>query len=109
MRTAVSIVVACALSACSHGTLLPARTQSVPAAFDSFATARQSIEQVVPFRTTLAELRGYGFDVHDSANVTLIPYPELESRLAPNPSVPFDALDPGIRECILARMACEAF
>jgi hypothetical protein len=107
MRFIPSMAFACALAACAQ--LLPRQTQSVPAFFDSFAAAERSIQQVVPFRTTTAELRTFGFDVHDSANVTLIPYPELVSRLAPNPSVPFHELDPGIRECILARLACEAF
>lgn len=100
-------IVTCAIAGCGH--LLPQEIHSVPAPFESFAAAQQSIDKVVPFKTTVEELRSLGFDVRGSANVTLIPYPELVSRLAPNPSVPFAELDAGIRECILSRMACETF
>jgi hypothetical protein len=106
-RSLLILLVAGVLAGCSH--LLPGQNASGPSAFDSFASAQRAVEQVVPFKTTVDDLRTLGFDVHGSANVTLIPYPELVARLAPNPSVPFDALDAGIRECILSRMACEAF
>jgi len=98
---------ALALAGCGH--FLPQQTSTVPTSFESFAAAQRAVEQVVPFKTTMKDLRTLGFDVQASANVTLIPYPELVSRLAPNPSVPFDELDAGIRACILSRMACEAF
>jgi hypothetical protein len=101
------IALALALAGCSH--LLPEQTRTVPTAFEDFAAAQRAVEQVVPFRTTVDDLRALGFDVRNSANVSRIPYPELVSRLAPNPSVPFDELDAGIRTCILSRMACEAF
>lgn len=105
---ALSLMLACSgLAACGH--LLPRETRSERSSFDSFEAAQRALEQVVPFRTTLQGLRELGFDVKDSANVTLIPYPELVSRLAPNPNVPLSGLDEGIRECILSRMACQAF
>jgi hypothetical protein len=106
---AVTLALAFVLPLAGCGHLLPGQSQSVPTSFDTFDSAQRAVEQVVPFKTTQEDLRALGFDVRDSANVTLIPYPELVSRLAPNPSVPFDALDAGIRECILSRMECEAF
>jgi hypothetical protein len=107
MRKALSIAVACGLlGGCSH--LLPHESHSVQAPFEDFAAAQRSVEQLVPFSTTVAELQSLGFDLR-GPNVTLIPYPGLVDRLAPNPSVPLAELDPGIRECILSRMACEAF
>jgi hypothetical protein len=109
MRTpGLSLLLLCAaIGGCGH--LLPQETHSDRSAFDSFESARSALEQVVPFATTIADLRALGFDVKDSANVTLIPYPDLVSRLAPNPNVQLTQLDAGIRECILARMACQAY
>ena len=108
MRHRPSIALATWLVAgCSQ--LLPQERRSVTAPFDSFMAAQRAIEQVVPFKSTTQHLRDLGFDTDNNANVTLIPYPDLVNRLAPNPSVPFDELDPGIRECILSRIACEAF
>lgn len=107
-RFPISLVLACAvLAGCGH--LLPHETSSERSSFDSFEAAQRALERVVPFETTLQGLRELGFDVKNSANVTLIPYPELVSRLAPNPNVPLSGLDAGIRDCILARMACQAY
>lgn len=108
MRYGLSMfMAACALAGC--GQLLPREVRNVPTPFVSFTAAQYSIEKVVPFETTIGQLRELGFDVRSSANVTVIPYPDLVNRLAPNPSVPFNELDLGIRECILSRSACEAF
>jgi hypothetical protein len=107
MREALSIAIACGLlGGCSH--LLPHGSQTVQAPFADFAAAQRSVEQIVPFKTTVGELQSFGLDLR-GPNVTLIPYPGLVDRLAPNPSVPLAELDPGIRECILSRLSCEAF
>lgn len=104
----VLLLLACAaLPACAS--LLPSGSSEVRSAFPSFEAARAAIERVVPYRTTVAELGQLGFDLQDSANVTRIPYPELISRLAPNPAVPLDEMDAGIRDCILSRQECRAY
>jgi hypothetical protein len=63
----------------------------------------------VPFQTTLDQLPALGFDPRSGTNVTQIPYPEIATRLAPNPAVPLDAMDAGIRRCILAQTACRGY
>ena len=62
-----------------------------------------------PYRTTVEQLRALGFDLQSSLHVTLIPYPQLTGRLAPDRGVPFEAIDPGIRDCIVARLVCQAY
>lgn len=106
-RRLACLVLAFGTAGCTH--LLPRESQTVGSPFPDFDAARRALAQAIPFKTTVDDLRRLGFDVHDSANVTLIPYPELISRLAPNPSVPLSELDDGIRECILSRMACQAY
>jgi hypothetical protein len=100
---------ACAGSLVGCGHLLPTEKSDARSSFQSFEAAQQALERVVPFQTTVEELSALGFDVRANANVTLIPYPALIALLAPNESVPLDALDPGIRECILSRMACRTY
>ncbi|MDP1693818.1 MAG: hypothetical protein Q8L49_18045 [Burkholderiaceae bacterium] len=95
------------LTACAS--LLPQGATDQPSGFASFDAARLALEQVVPFRTTLAELTLLGFDPYAGNNVTLIPYPAIVTRLAPYPGVPLEALDPGVRECIAAQSACRAY
>ena len=72
------------------------------------ATA-QAFDKVVAYRTTVEQLTALGFDLQSSPNVTLIPYPQVTGLLAPDRSVPFEAIDPGIRDCIVARLACQAY
>lgn len=99
--------VAAALAGCSS--MLPRGTTDTPSPFASFAEAEQAAAKIVPFKTSSAELKALGFDPRAGKNVTLIPYPEVLSRLAPYPGVPIDALDPGIRQCIAAKTACRAY
>ena len=80
-----------------------------PSLFDSFDTARVALDRTVPYKTTLAELKALGFDPQDNANVTVIPYPEVVNRLVPYSGVPLDALDRGVRDCILAQTDCVAY
>lgn len=91
------------------GNLLPRGSNETASGFASFEAAREAIERVEPYHTTTSGLRDFGFDVNDSANVRQIPYPEVVTRLAPNPSVPLAMLDVGIRDCIEARQACRAY
>ena len=89
--------------------LLP-REQAVDlSSFGSFDAAREALERVVPYQTTVADLKALGFDVHASSNVVRIPYPGLITRLVPHPNTPMNELDLGIRDCIAAREACAAY
>jgi len=67
------------------------------------------LEKIRPYQTTFNEIKALGFDPDVSANVTIIPYPEVITRLAPHQGVPLDALDGGVRDCILALMQCRAY
>ncbi len=89
--------------------MLPRGSTDTPSPFATFAEAQASAEKIVAFRTRTADLREFGFDPEQGRNVTLIPYPEIVSRLAPYSGVPLADLDPGIRQCILAKSMCKAW
>ncbi len=89
--------------------MLPRASTDTLSQFGAFEQARAAVELVVPFRTRTDELKSLGFDPSAGANVTLIPYPEIVSWLAPYSGVPLADLDPGIRRCILAQSACKAW
>lgn len=89
--------------------LLPRGSSEQPSGFDSFEAAQHALEQVLPFRTTVAELAGLGFDPEGGRNVTRVPYPEVVTRLAPHPGVPLEALDEGVRACVVAQAQCRAY
>ena len=94
---------------CGCANLLPRSGIEQPSGFDSFEAAAQAFDKVVAYDTTVEQLKALGFDLQSSPNVTLISYPQLTGRLAPDRGVPFEAIDPGIRDCIVARLACQAY
>ena len=109
-QTAVRLVLSAlclGLSGCSH--LLPRASSATPRQFESYDAARQALEKVVPYETTFEQLKALGFDPQVAANVTVIPYPEVITRLAPHPGVPLESLDRGVRDCILAQTQCRAY
>ena len=95
------------LTACAS--LLPHGSSATPTPFASFEQARDASAKVVAFQTRTSDLKSLGFDPHDGANVTLIPYPEVVARLAPHPGVPLAELEPGVRQCIQAQSLCSAY
>jgi hypothetical protein len=94
---------------CGCGALLPSGSSETPSQFASFDQAKHALEQVVPQKTTLENLAALGFNPQASANVTLIPYPEVISRLVPYSAIRPEDIDPGVRDCIAAQSACRAY
>lgn len=104
---AVFLAASLALAGCTS--MLPSSSSVSPSPFKSFEAAQAALDKTVPYQTTVEELKALGFDPQASANVTVIPYPEIVSRLAPYSGVALDALDPGVRDCILAQTRCKAY
>jgi hypothetical protein len=89
--------------------LLPTSSSDASASFATYEAAQAAFERIVPYKTTASELRQIGFDTRQTINVRVIPYPDLVGRLAPNSGIPLAELDPGIRDCIVARVSCVAY
>ena len=106
-RLSLTLFACAALAACS--TLLPRGSTDTPAGFASFEEAQTALQRVVALKTPTSELASLGFDPVGGANVTLIPYPDIVARLAPNSAVPMDKLDTGIRMCIEAQGGCRGY
>jgi len=96
------------LGGCASGGLLPDSSVAVRAQFADFEAARVAFETIEPYKSTVDDLQTAGFDP-GASNVRLIGYPDVVGRLAPNSALGLDELDPGIRDCILARLACRAY
>lgn len=105
----MALVALLSVSLAGCASLLPRGSSEQPSGFDSFEAAQRALEQVLPFRTTVAELAGLGFDPEGGRNVTRVPYPDVVTRLAPHPGVPLDTLDEGVRACVAAQAQCRAY
>ena len=102
------LLAAAVVGGCATGGLLPDSSVAVPATFTDFDGARSAFESIEPYKTTVDDLKTLGFDTA-SSNVRLIGYPDNVGRLAPNSALGLDQLDPGIRDCILARLDCRVY
>jgi hypothetical protein len=107
MRILACSSLAASLAACSS--LLPRGSSVTLSPFASYEEAKAAFDRIEPYQTPVAKLAELGFDPAATANVTVIPYPEVVARLAPHPGVPLDALDRGVRDCLLAQTACRAY
>jgi len=89
--------------------MLPESSVDTGSELKSYEQARTAFARIEPYKTRLGELKPIGFDPQGNRNVRLIPYPDLVGRLVPNAAIGLADLDPGIRDCILARTACQAY
>ena len=109
MQAGRCLVAAACVTLAGCAALLPRASMENVSRFESFDLARQAFERVVPYVTTLDDLKALGFDVSADGNVLVVPYPQLVGQLVPNPMLTLDHLDAGIRDCIAARHACRAY
>lgn len=99
-------VLSTALTACSS--LLPKARSEESSGFTSYESARAALERIEPYRTSVDELGVLGFQVESSVNLERIPYPQWVTLLL-SQNMPLDQADVGIRDCLAARDACQAF
>ncbi len=89
--------------------LLPDSKTEVRAQWSSYDDARATFDQIVPGKTTLADLAGLGIDPAKSANVTILNQSDLLRRFVVVPSLDTRMLDENLRRCLEAREACFAY
>lgn len=101
------IVLAIAVACAGCADLLPKSKAEVLSAWSSFDAARESIEAIVPGKTTAQELRALGIDPYASANVQLLTYSDIALRFPVN--LPGGPIDDGLRTCLAAGKACVGY
>ncbi len=89
--------------------LLPESKTEVRAQWSSYDDARATFDQIVPGKTTLADLAALGIDPAKSANVTILNQSDLLRRFVVVPSLDAHMLDDNLRRCLEAREACFAY
>jgi len=77
--------------------------------FASYDQVSGAYKSIVPGRTRSDDLAPIGFDVNASPNVEILSYLGVIERFMPRDSIKFDDLDPAVRSCVQARVACSAY
>ncbi|HJV49893.1 MAG TPA: hypothetical protein VJ652_00425 [Noviherbaspirillum sp.] len=96
-----------ALPGCSS--LLPDARQETQTPWHSYAEAQAMFNNIIPGKTTLAELKALGIDHETTPNVTLLSHTDLLRRLVPSTSFDIKLLDPGLQQCVSAQAGCFAY
>lgn len=105
--SAGAFLIALLLAGCAD--LLPKSHIEVSSQWRSFEDARAAIDRIIPYETTLRDLKAAGIDPFVTPNVQLLNYSEIVLRFPLSGSMPMDKLDRGLRECLEAGKECQGF
>lgn len=104
---ALAAAAALALAGCAE--LLPKARTELTSGWRSFEEARATMDRIVPYRTTAAELNAMGIDPYVTPNVQLLTYSDILLRFPLSGSMPPERMERGLRECLEAGKACAGY
>lgn len=87
--------------------LLPRGSVDVKGQWQSFNAAQETFERIIPYQSSVADLKKLGLDPGTSPNIALLNYSDILRRFIPSPSVNAHDLDTGVIDCIKATVACK--
>jgi len=98
---------AAAIAACS--TLLPHTEALTDSPWQSFEEAQRAFDQIIPHKTTVADLKRLKLDPASNPNITILNYSDVLRRFIPSPSIDASSLDAGVQECLRALTRCRGY
>lgn len=103
--------IACALAILVAGCaeLLPKASTQVESPWRSYEESQAAILRVVPFKSTVADMKAMGFDPFVTPNVQLLNFSDIVLRFPLSANLPLEKLDPGLRACFEAGSKCEGY
>lgn len=95
------------LCACSG--LLPAARQDVSARWTDFESAKESFDQITPYRTDMATVRALGFDPFKTANMQVLNQAQVVNAVLPSPLQERSTIPKGIADCMKVQETCVGY
>ncbi len=89
--------------------LLPREAKRPRTQWQSFDEAQAAFDKIIPHKTTVADLKGLGFDPVSTPNVKILTYLDLITLFLPNNSITLKDLQPDVRACIESKDCCHAY
>ena len=112
-KKVVSFLNGLAVSAClclaGCSSLLPKSDIVLEGQWNSFEDGQKTFDTIIPYQTTVEDLKKLGLDLKSTPNVTLLNYSDILQRFIPSPSINSEELDTGVSDCLKAKMACRGF
>src|SRR5215217_4083512 len=98
------LLLVCLLAGC--GALLPKSKEVTASPWQTYQDAQQAFDKIVPGQTTIAELRQMSLDPGENANIAILNYADVMRKFMLNQSFSINDLDQGVRDCVMAKVAC---
>ena len=107
LRTTVLIALTALPSSCTA--LLPKSKAETEAMWSSFDEAKTAIERIDPYKTTRGDLKALGIGTDRDPTITLLSHVDIAVRFPIGGVLREQDVDPGIRDCLKAGKACNAY
>lgn len=91
------------------GSLLPRSNAIMDSPWESYQEAQQTFDAIIPYQTTIEDLKKLKLDPESNPNITILNYSDVIRRFVPSASINVHDLDAGVSECILAKSACKGY
>jgi hypothetical protein len=108
MYRSIAAVLACLfIGACTS--LLPNSKEVTASPWQTYQAAQETFDKIIPGHTTIADLRMMSLDPGSNANIAILNYADVMRKFMLNQSFSVNDLDGGVRDCVLAKIACRGF
>jgi hypothetical protein len=106
-RRISAVLIACLLAGC--GALLPKSAEITASPWPTYQAAQETFDKIVPGQTTIADLRLMALDPAENPNIAILNYADVMRKFMLNQSFSINDLDQGVRDCVMAKVACRGF
>jgi len=89
--------------------VLPSEVKQTKMPWKSYEEVQREFDKIVPGQTTMAELKGLGYNITNTANIKILTYLDLIRIFMPNASITLSDLHTEVRKCIEAKDECHAY
>lgn len=89
--------------------LLPTSKQAVSNQWQGFDDAKHSFDQIVPYRSSMDDVRQLGFDPARTPNVQILNHSQVVRAVLPSPLQELGTIPKGIVDCMKAQEACVGY
>ena len=89
--------------------LLPRSEALIVSPWQSFEEAQRAFNEIIPHRTTVADLKRLKLEPESNPNITILNYSDVLRRFIPSPSIDASSLDAGVQECVRAAIHCRGY
>jgi hypothetical protein len=103
------LIAAVVTAAAGCSALLPRSEAFTVSPWQSFEEAQRAFDEIIPHKTTVADLKRLKLEPESNPNVTILNYSDVLRRFIPSPSTNASSLDVGVRECLRAATHCQGY